>query len=319
MRKSDLILENSTYYFGSNKNEAHLNSIISDPLFKQTVTYFFERKEQEIMLRQLKEDLQTEKNLEVYLEQLIKYNLLERKNRRYSLTFPVYSKKEFLLEVPDSVRRALQKIINGDLAMGCFVFGEWLWSLLFKEETGNYFFSVEDSSKKLPSFLNKRVEGNNSLHFISVFQDHQIPLDLANYFTFLSKKHELPKQFKSLETLVGDVDINYFIPQIQKIIQSDKRKKIRIKEKNIFQEALLATGDLKKNDQGQLYLATPVIENHVLSKENQEILAILDAELSRLWETIKNENQRVFFKKQLYSSLFNHCLPQIDSISYFKI
>lgn len=282
------------------------------------MTYFFERKEQEVMLRQIKADIPTDSNIELYLDKLIKNNLLERKNRRYTLTFPIYSERAFQITVPNSITTSIQRIIAKDANLSYFIFGEWLWSLLFDEETEDYFFGVDDSLNNSPNFLNKVEVGDSTLHFVSIFREKQLPFDLANYFSLLSKGQEIPKQFEPLQKLIGDVDLNYFIPQVQKLLRSVKRNKSVSEKTNIFQEALLLTQDLKKSEEEKLILAVPMIEKDAPSEAIQEILEQLKVELCALWATIENRNQRLFFKKQLYCSLFDDCLPQINSFSYFK-
>lgn len=307
---------NATYYFASNKNEEELSNIVSDPLFNKIVDYLSNRKGQEVILRQIKTDILTNDNLELYLDKLIKYDLLERKNRRYSLTFPVYS-NEKSLPTPDSITHLLKEIVQiGSTVTNHYVFGEWLWSLLFKEEQDNYFFGVKNSIESFPIFSRREV-GNDSLRFVSVYPNGTIPLDLANYFDFLSKRQELPEQFETLQKIIGDVDIHYFIPQIQKIIRSVRRNRSREGKTTIFQEALLVTGDLKKNEDHSLILAVPILED-VPSNQIQLTLDEIKAELIPMWEMIHDKNQRIFFKHQLYSILFDYCLPEEDHLSYFK-
>lgn len=311
-------MENVTYYFASNKNNEELTKLISDPLFTRIVDYLSEHNEQEVILRQIKAAIQTDGNLELYLDKLIKYNLLERKNRRYALTFPIYIKGEFL-QLPNSIDGIFQEITQeASIQTEYFLFGEWLWSLLFQEAQDNYFFGVKTFSDRLPTF--RRIEeGNGALSFVSVHPDYLIPLDLANYFNLLSRRQELPEKFKLLQNTIGDVDINYFIPQIQKVLRSVKRNKVRENKRNIFQEALLVTGDLKKNEDNQFHLATPIIENNSPSEPFQHILDKLEMALIPLWEKIESKNERIFYKQQLYSFIVATYFPKGEGgITYFK-
>ncbi|MGM0217168.1 DUF1803 domain-containing protein [Enterococcus sp. AZ126] len=308
-----------TYYFASNENEEELNKIIIDPLFNKIVAYLSNRNGQEVILRQIKAAIPTDSNLELYLDKLIKHKLLKRENRRYTLIFPIYT-NENLLKLPDSIEKSFRKIMEEQtMANDYFLFGEWLWSLFFEKEQGTYFFGVSNSIENLSFFLKKEA-GNDSLRFVSIYPDNLIPLDLANYFNLLSRGQELPPKFDSLQNLIGDVDIHYFISQIQKVMRSVKRNNYRERRQTIFQEALLVTGDLKKNEENQLYLATPTIAGNDYSDEIQNRLDELKKDLISLWETIENENQRMFYKQQLYSFLFQNYLPnKYHSISYFKL
>lgn len=309
-------MENTSYYFTSNKNENELENLISDPLFKKVVNYLSDHKNQEVILRQIKATISTDHNLELYLDKLIKHGLVERKNRRYSLKFPIYSVEE-KLQVPDTITNLLQSLIQVNSSqLNYSMVGEWLWSLLFAEEQSSYIFGVQSSSKN-PPFFRKRVAGNDALQFVSIYQAGVIPVDLANYFNLLSKKEELPEQFKPLQAIIGDVDINYFIGQVQKVLRSVKRNTSRVRKQNIFEDALLATNDLT-NTEGQLSLVTMYLDDSEPSRERQMALDQLKTELASLWGAIQDDNQRVFFKMQLYSVLFTSYFPNQKFIHYFK-
>ncbi|EOL44367.1 DUF1803 domain-containing protein [Enterococcus caccae] len=310
-------MKNTTYYFTTNKNETELSNLILDPLFKKIVDYLSEHKEQEVILRQIKADISTENNLELYLDKLIKYGLLERKNRRYYLTFPIYS-IEKTIQVPESISIQLKNIVQKNTSqVNFFILGEWLWSLLFEEEQDGYFFGIKSVPASLPLYR-KREEGNDTLRFVSVYQENQIPFDLANYFHLLSRRGELPEHFKPLQDILGDVDIHYFIAQVQKVLRSVKRNPSKIRRPNIFEEALITTNDLIRNTEGELFLEATCLEDDKLSEENQHTLDKLETELRLLWETIDDQNQRAFYKMQVYSILFSTCFPKQNQIRYFK-
>lgn len=317
-RKSDSTVENVTFYFAPNKNEENLTKLISDPLFKKVIAYLFQHKEHEVILRQIKAEISTDSNLELYLDKLIKYNLIQRKNRRYTIKFPIYSNRTDI-PVSNSIIEVLQPIIQKDDPItNFFIFGEWLWPLLFEKEQGDYFFGVKHSPETNSDFFKKVEAGNDKMHFISIFPNNRIPLDLANYFNLLSKRQELPKQFEQLQNLIGDVDINYFIPQLQKVIRSVTRNKIRDSKKSIFQEALFVTEDIKTNEENQLFLNRSILNDYNPSEMLNKSLEYIEGQLIPLWANIEDDNQRVFFKKQLYAILFHNCLVKKEYISYWK-
>lgn len=310
-------MEHVTYYYAQNKQAEHLNKIVADPLFKEIVTYFTERQNQDIILRQLKSDIPTTSNLELFLDKLINYKLLERKNRRYSLSFPIYS-TEVSPFLPESVTNLIEVMRTEDVRSRCFVFGEWFWSLFFEEEQGSYFFGVKETSKKSPLFQ-RREQGNDTLRFVSIFTNHQIPLDFANYFSLLSKRKQLPKHFESLQNLIGDVNLDYFILQIRKVMRSVNRSTVRERKTTIFQEALLITGDLTRNEEQKLELVVPLLEDVTLSANTQEYLEQVKLDLVVLWKKTVNENERVFFKQQLYSTIVHNCSFEHDYLQYYII
>lgn len=291
--------------------------MIFDPLFKEIVNYLYDQKDQEIILRQIKANILTDVNLDLYLDKLINYGLIKRQNRRYSLTFPIFSAKKNI-QVAHSITDTLQSLVQENTSqISYFIFGEWLWGLLFEEEQKEYFFGIESSPDNLPLFR-KSQTGNSQLQFVSIYQDSLLPLDLANYFNLLSNRRALPEQFKQLQHIIGDVDIHYFITQIQKVIRSVKRNTSKIRKRNIFEEALLTTNDLTRNAEGQLSLTTVCLDNIEPSAEIQDTLDKLKAELTLLWTTIADDNQRAFYKMQIYSVLFTECFPNQKSIHYFN-
>ncbi|MEI5992534.1 DUF1803 domain-containing protein [Candidatus Enterococcus mansonii] len=304
-------MKNITYYYGENRQ---LHTIISDPLFNRIVDYFLDHQGAEVILRQIKTDFSNETNLEHFLDKLIKHNLLERKNRRYSLTFPIYNEKK-TIEIPDSINKSIE-VLGQDRCTRFFIFGEWLWSFLFAEEQ-DYFFGVVDSLSQQPVFLTKKEVGNNDFKFISISHENSQPFDLATYFMCLSSRKPLPATFQPLQNLIGDVDIDYFVTQTKKIIRATKRNKIKNSKRNIFQEALLLTNDLKKDANGICYTTTLVLEEQPTIVD-EALFDRLGHEVSLLWDTIADRNQRVFAKQEIYSSLFNKYFEEQESLSYFK-
>lgn len=305
-------MEAITCFFDNNSQSDDITKVVNDPLFQTIVDYFIKHHNQEIILRKLKTDIHTDTNLELFLDKLIKYKLIDRKNRRYSLLFPILQ-PETPIQLSETIINRFKTIIKGNSEAACYLFGEWFWGLLFSEEHKPYFFGVREAD-----FYIKREVGNDTWKMISICLKRQQPLDLANFFTLLSAQTKLPDQFKPLQDLVGDVDINYFIPQLQKVIRSAKRQKAAKTKRDIFRETLLLTGDLIQNEIGEETIATPILEKLSPSIELEPVLEELALELSESWKLIEDADQRIFFKLQLFRSLFKECFPEKESISYFK-
>jgi hypothetical protein len=294
------LLAKITYYFGI-KNHKQLKKITANPLFHQVVEYLTQQPN--VILRQLKAAFEKEPHFDVFLDQLIKYELLERKNRRYTLKFPIFSSSDFA--VPEEVILEIQQMKQEKLEFGCFLMGQRLWPLLFTEES--YFFGV-DSGKSSLHFLTKTEVGNETLSFISITPDDKKEVTAANYFSILAEDAEVPSTFQTLEHLIGDVDVDYFVLQTRRILRSLKRNNSK---RNIFQEALVETGTLQKDEQGSYNLTLPVINKDFSIDIHTPQLQKLVHELNKL-----PVNQRMFFKKQLYSLLFHTYFPENSSISY---
>ncbi|MTD38897.1 DUF1803 domain-containing protein [Erwinia sp. CPCC 100877] len=290
-----------TYYFDSKNNKA-LRKITTEPLFQQIIDYLTEQPN--VILRQLKAAFENEPNFDVYLDQLIEYNLLERKNRRYTVNFPIFSTDD--LVVSKEVSTEMQAITQDDLEASCLVFGEWLWPLFFEDES--YFFGVR-SNEASNYFLTRTEAGNESLTFVSITTADRKEVTTANYFSLLIEGEQLPERFKPLEKLIGDVDINYFILQCRRILRSLKRQTGQ--KQNIFLEALITTKELQKTEQKGYYLNIPLINCRTKIDFHAPKLEAALLEINAL-----PNNQRVFYKKQLYCKLFNICFPERKGISY---
>lgn len=314
-RKSGQTLKNLSFYFSSHNHQEELEKIVSDPLFAKIVDYLYENKEQEIILRRIKAEIPTQKNIELYLDKLIKYNIIKRENRRYSLKLPIYSinQQSSLSNIEELLPR-WKEIADGSAEINkYFLIGEWLWSFLFKKEE-DYFFGVQNA----PIFFDRREQGNEQLQFVSIFQENIVPFDLANYFTLLSNRQKLPDQFLPLLQTIGDVDIDYFIPQVQKVIRAANRQKIKEAKRNIFQESLLLTHDIKRNEEGNLTLNVAIVACDEQNLATIQGLESIKKMLVSMWQEIEDSNQRMLLKKQLYHQLFRYSWSEEESINYFK-
>ncbi|GGC81390.1 DUF1803 domain-containing protein [Enterococcus wangshanyuanii] len=303
-------MEKVIYYY-KRERAAQLDKLISEPLFEQIMTYLIGNQEQEPILRQLKTAIPTTENLELYLEQMISHGIIQRKNRRYYLSIPIFS-QEKRLKIPASTQIFLDESMKKTSSQEPF-FGEILWSLFFDDDT-DYFFGIK-TAETSTTFVKRVEEGNEKLRFIALHLEDTFPLSLADYFSLLTKRAALPDTFKPLERLIGDVDIDYFITQALKVIRSSKRATSRQLKRNIFQEALLVTNDLEKTSDTTFSLTSPILENDNLSEVDE--INTLKKLLSPLWEGIEDNNERVFYKKQLYSQLFHYYFPNTDVLHYF--
>ncbi|MGG5340788.1 DUF1803 domain-containing protein [Enterococcus sp. AZ192] len=304
-------MEKVIYYY-KRENTAQLNKLISTPLFEEIMQHLIHNQQQELILRQLKATIPTTENLELYLEQMISQGIIQRVNRRYYLSIPIFSQQN-RLEIPASTQLFLDDLMKKSSNQDQF-FGEVLWSVFFDDDT-NYFFGVQmaDSSA---TFVKKVEEGNEKLQFVSLHLEDTFPLSLADYFSLLSKRTALPDTFKPIEQLIGDVDIDYFITQALKVIRSSLRSKSKQMKRNIFQETLIITNDLQERADTTFSLTSPILENGSLATADE--LDELKKILPPLWENIKDDNERIFYKKQLYSYLFHYYFPEIEFLHYLK-
>lgn len=253
------------YFYGQKEQQQRIQRLINAPLFQPFINYFLAHSQDDVTLRKLKQAFPDEKKLEFFIDQMIQVDLLERKQRRYRLVFPFFSKETVLPEIlqasMEEERLSLSFMMSLAPALKLYLLGEWLWPLLFENEQA-YFFIVDQA---IYSSLFLKTEAlSNEWSLVSIHPAVTTAPDLAIYFDCLARGQALPKNYQSLEALLGDVSVDYFMGQLTKVKRTLKRTTTK---RNIFKEALQLTQDIQKDEQKQPILATVMIEQeqyHVL-------------------------------------------------------
>lgn len=294
-----------TYYF-KHKEQKKLGKLVNDPLFQQIVSYFHEQ-EGEIILRELKKSF-PEKNFEQFLEEMIKFRLIRREERRYYLEIPFFKE-----ELTQEERTAADNFVQSEAVQRIdkhWFYGEFLWNHLFDSEE-DYFFGVYELSEDrgIP-FFEKDSYGNEQLTFVSIHPIDSHPYDLASYFSVMeaTSGEDLPKSYQPLQQLIGDVDSQYFSAQAYRIVRAVMKGRRIADKRNIFLETMTLTGDLVKSKE-EWQLAAPVIQ----AKEFPDDLS--SAYLETLQQA-SDVNQRVCKKMQIYQYCLSSFLSDTTAMSY---
>lgn len=223
-------------------------------------SFFFELRkllEEVPTLRRLKEVLgsKTEKNL----EKLIDNGVVERKDRRYSLSVPVVSVEETVLEKWEN---SLLDFFDGKKQTEIFSILEQILA----SEPSEYFyqFSGEDDCYR-------KTVANNEMRVISLSLK-EWDLTLPCYFDALSREEE--ERYTEVYDLIGDVSSEYYLDQVQVVVEKILNQRRRIRP-TIFVESMKFFGLIEKDP---LVLTTPVL------KERFPIPFIEEIDLLEIWE-----------------------------------
>lgn len=298
-------------YHYSKQQAKELDEIVENPLFSEIITYFLENSQEDILLRSLKKQFSTVDYLESFLEKLILLKLIQRKNRRYTLNFPIVNANK-TIELSDDIKKIVSKILDENQSIPLEVFlGEWLWKFLFDEDTVYFFGSCVPET-----FYQKQEIQSSSVSLISILPKNNSSVDLATYFDALVTDKPLAPKYTPLLELVGDVSIEYYLLQIKKIIRKSQVKKVT----TIFEQSLLLTGCLSENNSGRYDLAVPV-----LTKETRDLHTTLNVRhlkqlLCAYWTDITSLEEQVDIKNRLFQAILAYYnWPLQQPITYFII
>lgn len=298
-------------YQYSNHRAEDLNEIVDNSLFSEIINYFYENKETDILLRPLKKHFSKIDNFEFFLEKLIELNLIQRKNRRYTLNFPIFNTKK-TIELSDDIKKILEQIIEEHQDMQLeFFLGELIWTFFFNDNT-SYFFGACNSE----IFYQKKTIQSSSLSLISILPKNNSVVDLATYFETLMIDNSFSSRYIPLLELIGDVSSDYYLAQIKKIIRKPQIKKIN----TIFEQSLLLTGSLIENNTGFYNLVTPVLVTEDTEQLTALNISCLKQLLSTYWLDINNVEEQAYIKNSLFQSILTYLnWPYQQPITYFII
>ncbi|WP_207940876.1 hypothetical protein DOK78_001579 [Enterococcus sp. DIV2402] len=218
-------------------SDTELAEIVSSPFFAELVTLL----EAEIpTLRHLKEVFGNK--VEKKLEKLIKKGIIQRKERRYFIAFPILEIDNKLLDdwVVTIVKSASEKNKRERIAF---------LEALFPHDNSEIFCGIETS---IPlAYYDSLSNENLTVASLSV---EEWPLTLPRYFSNLRTKPIEPV-YKEVAQLIGDVDPKYYLDQVQVVIEKILVQRRRIRE-SIFIESMRKFGLIHKTE--PLELCVPV-------------------------------------------------------------
>lgn len=302
------------YYFQSKEHEHAIHSLTQHELFDKVVVYLDEHQDIPITLRHLKQVFHSEKDLEKIIDRMIHYHLLQRKEKHYALTFPIFSKKPEFPLIKSVFFKQFQQI---DEKSQVWFLGEGCWRHFLKDSC-DFFFGVSHSND---SFFQKNQIKNDKIAFISIQNESSPSFTLPSYFKKLQLKPSLRKtevdEFQQLQQLLGDVSLDYFLAQAQYLVTRAAKKRKIPSKRNIFYESMLSTGIFSLTENHCFNLSYPLFDN----KEENSINDLRDEWLDELTQILslknKSTEQIQYEKMCLYAQLLTHL--KIQKLNYIKI
>jgi len=184
-------------------------------------------------LRQLKETF-TEKAFVKMLDRLISKDIVRRENKRYQLNFPIFTKQD-----QQRAEAALQEKAEGPVAKDGLN-SEWLQQVYRLQEDMRYFYACEG---EIPQARILSVS-HPMFQWLTIAQT-QWPKTVPAFFAANQRQLQIPAH-QELMTLLGDVDVAYYLDQISVIFERiQKGKKVR---PTIFLRSLQLAGIVSDND-----------------------------------------------------------------------
>lgn len=216
------------------KQNRKMKKMVDNPIFPDLIAFLDEPEKNSVIHRELTANF-PQKEMEIILDDAISFGLIERKNRRYSLAFPVFADADVPTEeklILDEIAAELVKLdeISFYQILNC------LWSEWFADQ--NYFFAVRADV----DFYEKRMTGKQGLAYTDFSLEKQFKCNLADYFYVLDNELTMPELLKPMEAMIGDVNREYFFRQIQFVLDKVRKgEQDKIRE-SIFTNVLIDTG-----------------------------------------------------------------------------
>ncbi|MBO0432227.1 DUF1803 domain-containing protein [Enterococcus sp. DIV0660C] len=273
-------------YFYSPKNKVY-QKLVADPLFSPVITYLSEQPEP-VILRELKQVF-PQRKFEYFLDQLIEAGLVKREQRRYELSFPIFTENEANYQeiIASQAQRLSEQLSKLSKDEQQFILGETLWSICFEEDS-KVFYGYKGETEET---TRKTIAGNEAYQFVSISTTKNFPVTIANYFFVQKNKPTQFPNFSSLATLLGDVNEVYYFDQVEVIIERIRLNKFKNRRPNIFLESLIQTKTIQSEPAFELLL--PVLENKKELSDVQltEIVGLTESEVAfvhrKMYEEVK--------------------------------
>ncbi|EOT44264.1 DUF1803 domain-containing protein [Enterococcus columbae] len=236
------------YLYG--KNYQTVQAIIESPFFDRLVDYLINH--DSVILRELKKQFADEHLFEKNLEKLIAAKIIIRENRRYTFGGEILNEKSSLVDPQFSVdptllnRHLLMQLANRLKAISAEDF------YLVKTDQLAYF-----KTYQTPYFS------------WQILYKNPRQTNVATYFTACATQNHLDAH-QEMYTLIGDVDVIYYLDQIEVLIEKIKKGRRRIRG-SIFVSSAEKFGLIQAVDE-RLMIAKDVIVGEEETLENFEAI-----------------------------------------------
>lgn len=189
-----------------------------------------------LTLREIKARVRDSK-VDRKIDFLVKEQVIQRKDRRYSLAFPLEGQSEEKSVSYQEVKcQLLQELQLQSEEERMFTF-----LALYPEKKVSVPFILADGS----TFSYREKMANDLLEVVSIATAANART-LPHYFDRQLSSDER-EVYTEIEGILGDVDPSYYLDQVWEILEKIQNNRRRIRE-SIFVDSLLAFGIIKKSD-----------------------------------------------------------------------
>lgn len=237
------------------KSQWQQKQLTSPTFFK--IYELFSIKE-DYILRELKENFTKEEKLETKLEQLIEQQIILRENRHYFLNLPNLSLNEDKRKINEWVALFMAEIQEKPIS-------EQLMSLVL----------LADNVCEFPPFLLPEKVNfaffsqlENDLGALYSFSLKRTDFNLPNYFLW-QRQNLRDNSFFSLEQLIGDVELNYYLDQIFVVLEKILAGRRRIRP-SIFTESLKKVAIIEEKE--NYTIVAPIVHEITSTRMHSTIL-----------------------------------------------
>lgn len=211
--------------------------LVRSPFFEELVLIL---QKETPTLRRLKEVFGAK--VEKQLNHLIKKEIIQRKDRRYLLNFPIIEVNETeIASWSSKLSASLTGIKESD--RGVFL------ESLFPKERVDMIYGIDES---VPLVYYDRM--STETFAVTSLSVDEWPLTLPRYFRSLRTMQPIPV-YQTTMQLLGDVSVAYYLDQIEVIVEKLLANRRRIRD-SIFVQSLTMFGLANKNE--TLELCVPV-------------------------------------------------------------
>lgn len=233
-----------------------VQSIIESPFFDRLVDYLINH--ESVILRELKKHFADEHLFEKNLEKLIDAKIIIRENRRYTFGGKILKADcqivddQFLVDTTLFSRRLLMQLANRLKEIDFEDF------YLIKTDQLAYF-----KTYQTPYFSWQILYKNPK------------QTNIATYFTACLTQNHL-ENHQEMYTLIGDVDVVYYLDQIEVLIEKIKKGRRRIRG-SIFVESAERFGLIQATDERLMIAADVLVGEEEMLENVEPIFQLFDA------------------------------------------
>lgn len=230
--------------------------LIEKPIFNEIIAYLIEQQNQEVTLRDIKRNVSEITNFDRLMDDLIKYDFLERHHGKYLFSGNFVSKETqkslneqtvtYLEQQKIPFIQRFEEEVNLLPAEERFLIV--LFELVNNDRQPSKI-TVYEQSNQVDTWLNlptryTEVQAKKARYVSMGTYTPYYSNNIADFFNYLKiSNNELPDSFVRIRNKMGDVNPEYFLNYCErKLRRLEKGKESRVDKSDIFMETLFEMG-----------------------------------------------------------------------------